>query len=257
MANIDWDGLPYGLQRAVREHTGRVTGSRPDKGQRSDFNATLETASGLVFAKGAYQPLFAASLRNEAATVAWVSRIAPRLLWRIDVEGWVMLGFEHVNGRHADYRPGSPDLPLLANAVAQLSKVPLPDHVSKGVERHFGGLGAMVGNRLLHTDLHQENVLISGDRAVLVDWAWACKGAAWVEPAMAAFRLMVAGHSIDEAEDWGRGLATWQDGTVLDKFVIANYRSWRQAADHDPRDWKLRAADMAHRWSLHRNMPPR
>ncbi|MEV0612856.1 phosphotransferase [Nonomuraea sp. NPDC050404] len=114
----------------------------------------------------------------------------------------------------------------------------------------------MTGNHLLHTDLHPENVLISGDRAVLVDWAWACKGAAWVEPAMLAFRLMVAGHPIDGAEGWGRELATWQDGTVLDEFVIANYRSWRRAADHDPQDWKLRAADMAHRWSLHRHLPP-
>ncbi|MCF6475744.1 aminoglycoside phosphotransferase [Nonomuraea sp. MG754425] len=253
-ADIDWDDLPLGLVRAVRKHTGRVTGSRSAKGVRSDYAATLETASGPVFVKGAGQPLFAASLAHEAATVAFVPGIAPRLLWRIDAAGWVMLGFEHVEGRHADYRPGSPDLPLLAHAVTQLGQVPLPEHVSKRVERHYNGLPAMSGNHLLHTDLHPANVLVSGDRAVLVDWAWACKGAAWVEPAMLAFRLMAAGHSVEGAEDWGRGLATWQDGTALDEFVIANHRSWRRAADLDPLDWKVRAAGMAHQWSVHRRL---
>jgi RIO-like serine/threonine protein kinase len=37
----------------------------------------------------------------------------------------------------------------------------------------------MTGEALLHTDLNRHNVLITGRRAVIVDWAWAwaCRGA--------------------------------------------------------------------------------
>lgn len=97
-------------------------------------------------------------------------------------------------------------------------------------------------------------MLIAGERAYIVDWAWACKGAAWAELAMLAFRLMAAGHTIQSAEAWGRAFPSWQDGTPLAEFVSANARSWQRAALRDPQDWKVRAAHRAQRWADHHDI---
>ena len=43
---------------------------------------------------------------------SFVQAVAPRLLWHDQAAGWDVLAFEYIVGaRHADYRPGSPDLP--------------------------------------------------------------------------------------------------------------------------------------------------
>ncbi len=209
----------------------------------------LETDGGPVFVKGANGRPFAASLRNEAATSPYVRDIAPTLLWHFDSEGWTFLGFEHIDGRHADFAPGSPDLELLRDALEQLRRVPLPPHATARVERHYGGEPAMTGEALLHTDITPPNVIVAGERAVVVDWAWACRGAPWVELAMVAFRLMVAGHSVEDAEKWAAAFPTWNGDGALSAFVAANERLWRQAAEMDPQDWKLRAARLASRWA--------
>lgn len=248
MASIGWTDLPAVVREAIQSRTGKVTDSRPADGDRSDITATLETEKGPVFIKGANGGRFARSLSNEAATNPHVSSIAPRLLWQIEAGGWIVLGFEHVNGRHADYSPGSPDLPLLKAAVDRLQVVPLPEHVRVGVERYYGGLEAMAGTALLHIDLHPDNVLIADGQAYLVDWAWACKGAEWAELAMLVFRLMAAGHTIDSAEAWGRAFPSWQDGHSLNAFVRANAQSWDRAAQRDPQDWKVRASQLARQW---------
>jgi hypothetical protein len=247
--HIQWGDLPERVRKEIQTCAGAVTGSRPASGARSNITATIETETGPVFIKGASDEMFARSLRNEAATNSAVSAVAPELLWRIDVAEWTVLGFEHVDGRHADYSPDSPDLRLLETALQQLQEIRLPAHISRRVERHYGRLEVMSGNSLLHTDLHPDNVLITNDRAYIVDWAWACRGAPWVEIAMLVFRLMAAGHTIQEAEEWGAAFSNWDGGNALNAFVHANMRSWREAAEREPQDWKLRAAQLAQQWS--------
>jgi hypothetical protein len=39
----------------------------------------------------------------EAKINPWVLQVTPRLLWHLQANGWDVLGFEHVEGRHADY----------------------------------------------------------------------------------------------------------------------------------------------------------
>ncbi|SEG74379.1 Phosphotransferase enzyme family protein [Thermomonospora echinospora] len=246
---ITWADLPRVVRDQVRERTGRVTGSRPAGGDRSDITATLDTATGPVFIKGAHGGVFARSLNNEARVSPHVAGIAPGLLWRFEVDGWTVLGFEYIEGRHADYSPGSADLGLLHTAVSHLQTIPVPEVVTRGAERHYGGLDVLTGGNLLHTDLHPENVLITPRRAYIVDWAWACKGAAWAEPAMLAFRLMAAGHTVESAEAWGRSFPSWTDGRPLAAFVAANARVWERAAQQDPQEWKIRAAALARQWA--------
>jgi hypothetical protein len=249
LTRIGWVDLPEQVRKEIEARTGRVTASRPAGGDRSDMTATLDTDAGRVFVKGAGGGMFARSLRNEAAINPDVSAVAPRLLWRVQAKGWTVLGFEHVDGRHADYSPSSADLPLLRTALRRLQQIPAPARVSRRVERHYGDLAVMAGDSLLHTDLHPDNVLIGLGRAYLVDWAWACRGAPWVELAMLAFRLMAAGHTIGAAEAWGRTFPSWADGKPLDAFVDANARSWRRAAERDPQGWKIRASRLAQKWA--------
>ena len=58
----------------------------------------------------------------------FVQAVAPRLLWHDRAAGWDVLAFEYVDGfRHADYRPGSPDLPRVIDAMHRLSPIGCPD----------------------------------------------------------------------------------------------------------------------------------
>ncbi|MFG2476526.1 hypothetical protein [Streptomyces fagopyri] len=111
-----------------------------------------------------------------------------------------------VDGRHADYAPGSPDLPLVEAALTEMQAVTAPadveikdavdrwaDYAPPGTVHYFGG------DTLLHTDFAPDNVLIVGGRAHLVDWAWPTRGAAWIDPGALALRLMDAGHPVEAA----------------------------------------------------------
>jgi hypothetical protein len=50
---------------------------------------------------------------------SYVVPLASRLLWHIETAGWNVLGFEPIDGHHADYAPGSSDLPKVAEALRQ------------------------------------------------------------------------------------------------------------------------------------------
>ncbi|CUU58945.1 Phosphotransferase enzyme family protein [Parafrankia irregularis] len=249
MTQLPWSELPRSVRDEVERRVGRVTASHPATGGRSNITTTLHTPHGPVFIKGARERPFVGSLRNEAATNPYVRELAPALLWSFETDGWVMLGFEHVDGHRADFSPGSADLPLLREALTQLEGLPLPPHATARVERHYDHEPAMSGEALVHSDLNRHNVLIAQGRAHIVDWAWACRGAPWVDLAMCAFGLMVAGHTIQAAEDWCRPSRVWTDGPHLDRFTAAHARVWAHAVSVDPSDWKQRAADIAQRWA--------
>ncbi|WP_053703386.1 hypothetical protein [Streptomyces sp. WM6368] len=51
------------------------------------------------------------------------------------------------------------------------------------------------GDALLHTDRFPTNILVTGDGLRVVDWAWASRGAAWIDAALRAVWLIRSGHS--------------------------------------------------------------
>jgi hypothetical protein len=54
--------------------------------------------------------------------------------------------------------------------------------------------GGLDGDTLLHLDLRADNLLLSPSRGViLLDWAWACRGASWVDPVVLALDMAVQG----------------------------------------------------------------
>lgn len=158
--------------------------------------------------------------------------IAPRLVWHVESDEWLVLAFEFVDGRHADLTPGSADLSLVAEVVGDLSRTVRPGLPVLPVEKrwapfaHGSDLALLRGETLVHTDLTAENILI-GERVSVVDWAWPTLGAAWLDTALVVVRMIQAGHQPAEAEAWARGIPCWRAATdeAVSAFVGARRRS--------------------------------
>jgi hypothetical protein len=193
----------------------------------------------------------------------YIEGIGPRLLWHETVAGWDLVGFEAVEGaRHADYTPGSPDLPKLAAVMHQLAETECPPVPMMTAGWRWGAylddtadFALLEGNSLLHTDYHVGNVLITDDRAWLVDWAWATRGAAFIDLALALPRLIAAGHSPDDAEAWAAKHTAWQDANpeAITKFASAISRLWSQLSERNPdATWRRPMVEAAAAWADHR-----
>ncbi len=262
MARGQWTDLPEQVRHAVQAHTGSVREVEPAQtGEHSDFAATLHVPAGRVFVKGSRViegPDFW-SLCREAQINPHVVEFAPRLLWQVEAGGWLLLGFEHVDGRHADYSPGSPDLVHLARVVESFQAMACPEMVTRRVERRWADFAddvtPMAGVAMVHMDLNPANLLITQDKRVyVIDWGWTCKGAAWVELATLVQWLIGNGHSPQEAEDWLSQFPSWRaaDPGALDLFARANCDRWRKLTADNPPAWAASLADWVQRWKTYR-----
>ncbi|WP_241829094.1 phosphotransferase [Saccharothrix sp. CB00851] len=244
---------------------------------------TLSTDSGRVFCKGITtdSPL-ARMHRNEVTVNPFLpGRLAPRLLWSIEMDGWLLLGFEHIPGRHADLSPGTADLPAVADVVDEIGRTaPPPASIAHRVmsaqwaramevETNLPPPGdadpwslanadllatwaarapaRMEGRRLIHSDLNPANILVS-DTARVVDWAWWKTGAAWVDPAFLVIRLVAEGHDPGSAEEWARrfdGFAAASPDT-LTAFSASVLRLWERKFAATP------ATNAARTWARYR-----
>ncbi|WP_234434397.1 aminoglycoside phosphotransferase [Streptomyces sp. NRRL F-5126] len=256
MSRIPFEQLPADVRQAVGDKTGAVHQAvTAPGGMNSGIASILETESGSVFVKGipADHPQVAAQ-RREAAVAPHLPTSCPRLYWHLELDGWSLLGYEVVGGRHADYAPGSPDLPLVEAALTELQSVKTPSgiEIKDAVDRWadyapLGTLHHFDGDALLHTDFAPDNVLIVDDRARLIDWAWPTRGAAWIDPGALALRLMDAGHPVEAAVAFAGRFPSWRyaDPKVLGEFGAATAALWREIAEEDGTPWKLGMAERA------------
>jgi hypothetical protein len=261
---VAWDDLPAGVTDAIAGHTGPISAVRiPSAGLNSPLAAIITAEQGTVFVKG--MPADARRVitqAREAAVAPLVQHISPALLWHLeDADGWNILGYEYVEGRHADYRPGSPDLDALVALMTALNSIEVPDHdgpfkyaedrwrvyVDEPAQSlNFGG------TTLTHSDWTPDNVLITPTgEAKLVDWAWPTLGAGWTDPACWILRLMASGgHTAQSAEQQAARLPsfTTADPDHLDMFALANVRLWDEIVEHGPTAWTKQMAQAAHEW---------
>jgi hypothetical protein len=263
----DWADLPVDIRERIEAHTGPIKRIRPAaSGNHANIASTVDTDGERVFVKAAEKVSSQAdgpevrSLRWEAAINPYVTAHAPRLLWTVEAGGWVALGFEHVDGRHADYAPGSPDLGLLAKVIDTFQTMDCPEPLAdKRVERRYAGLADDVspfaGQALLHADLNPANLLITnGDTVHVVDWPFACRGAAWVELGLLLPWLLKAGHSPAHAEEWLSRFPSWAgaDSAHVDLFARVFAERWRHNSARNPAPWALEHAAAAEQWAWHR-----
>ncbi|MFB6679624.1 aminoglycoside phosphotransferase [Streptomyces sp. NPDC056390] len=250
---IAFEQLPADTRRAVADKTGAVHQAvTVSGGMNSGIASVLDTDSGLVFVKGIPVDHHQVDAqRREAAIAPHLPASCPRLFWYVEAAGWSLLGYEVVDGRHADYAPGSLDLPLVQAALAELQAVRAPADVEikEAADRWKnyappGTLHYFAGGALLHTDFAPDNILITGGRARLVDWAWPTRGAAWIDPGALALRLMDAGHSIEEALSFAARFPSWHNAEpgALAAFGMATAALWREISEQSPTKWKQRMA---------------
>ncbi|GAA0449655.1 phosphotransferase [Streptomyces sp. NPDC046215] len=238
MPRTGWHGLPRPVRAAVEARTGPVVAAHPiPHGLTCATAASLTTAQGTVFVKGV--PLDHAEAREgqrwEAAINRYVRGVGPGLRWRVVAGGWELLGFEHIDGRHADLSPGSTDLPLVADALLAAQDLPSPRTVTvpRFEDRWARFLAAgtrelLRGEALLHTDTNPHNLMVTDRRAYLVDWATPALGPAWVDVAYTAVRLMEADCPRAEVLAWAARFPSWASARpeALAAFVAAHCRRW-------------------------------
>jgi hypothetical protein len=279
---LGWHELPQAARAAIEQH-GRVLGVEPiGQGINSAFTATLHTETGIVFCKGARDD--GGMLRREATINPGLPPYAPRLRWMVEVDDWTFAAFDHVTGRRANFAPGSPDLARLRSLFTEPWPAPptltrqlatrwaeLPgwallaqqfrdrlnpwaqQHLPRLVELEADAPNHVSGNDLLHTDLSPLNFLIN-DQVWLVDWAWACRGPAWVDVAFLVLRLIHAGHSCTEAESWAATVPTWAQASdeELLAFAVAISGIWDLKSRTDPAPHRDGLTEAARRWLVHR-----
>ncbi|MGN6332041.1 MAG: phosphotransferase family protein [Motilibacteraceae bacterium] len=160
---------------------------------------------------------------------------APRLVATYDDGDWVALVMEDVEGRHPEVPWPDRDVDAVGGALVELAGVrapaSLPAHAdiatmltiwSEVAERHAAGelderfptdlvrqldqlldAGRLArevtrGDALVHWDVRSDNVFVRDGEAVLLDWAWACRGAPWLDAAMLGLELAIQGADADQ-----------------------------------------------------------
>jgi hypothetical protein len=255
LSRLDFLDLPAPVRRAITTQTGTVRSDRTvHAGRNSAVASILDTEQGQVFVKGV--PLGDARVaghRREAAISPYVPHSCPRLLWSVEAAGWSLLGYEAIDGRHADYTRGV-DLRRVMDALDELSHQTAPTGLDlKTAEQRWGSYAdegeaeRFAGPALLHTDLRPENVILADGRACLIDWAWPTRGAAWIEPYLWALHIVAAGQSPAAAVSWARQLWSWRDAdpSALCAFGAAVARRWHEIATEESSRWKIHMAACA------------
>ncbi|HEX9359102.1 MAG TPA: phosphotransferase [Streptosporangiaceae bacterium] len=265
MKHTDWNDLSQAVRDLIEAHTGPVREARTvTGGLNSQLAAVLDTADGPLFVKGLRtdHPGVVRQQR-EAMINPYVLPLAPQLRWQAEGAGWNLLAFAYIVGaRHADYSPGSADLPAVVQVINRLQQIRCPDLPVKRAEQRWAAYvdddtdpGLLAGRTLLHTDFNPLNVLMTTDGAWIIDWAWPTRGAAFIDPACFLLRLMLGGHTAAQAEPWAAQCTSWGKTPhgAINVFAIACARLYDEIARDDPQPWKRRFAAVAQDWAEYRS----
>lgn len=230
-------------------------------GLNSQIAAHVRTETSDVFVKGLradHKRLW--TQQREADIVPYLDGIAPALLWRIAAAGWDLNGFEEFKGRHADYAPDSPDLPLVVDLLVRLSEIKAPLEVelrsmTDRMQSYSEKADLFSGDALLHTDWFPTNVLINDEaEARLVDWAWAATGAPWIDAALWVVWLIKAGHNPAQAEEWASRVPVFAEAPrgAVDAFAEATVNVWSEITSNEPDGWMVDMLIAARMWAASR-----
>ena len=227
---LEWTHLPPQVRGLVERRLGSpvVTAESQGSGFTPGFASVLTAEDGSrLFVKAASrkaQGPFAEAYAEEARKIALLpdDLPAPRLLWTHLDDLWVVLAFEHVDGRppRRPWRPAELDacLDTLAR-TAEVTRPALPglglrplteelpglvggwEHVARTDPGwpHLDEVRALVAEHahhpvadsFVHSDARDDNFLVTADgTALLCDWNWPALGPVWLD----AVWLLVSAH---------------------------------------------------------------
>ncbi|MFB4194176.1 protein kinase [Streptomyces carpaticus] len=251
----------------VHPYTGDVAKAKPPpRAFDSDVTAVVEAEEGRFFIKAMRNRPGGRreSLMREKVINPFVQPISPPLLWYTEDDAWVVLGFELVHGRHADFSPDSEDLPRVVDLLDRIGGLALPEVAREWTEDRWDWLTTsneevelLRGNSLIHGDVHPANFLLGNRDAWAVDWSWPTRGAGFIDPATLVTQLIGAGHGPEKAEEWASGCRGWTDADPhgIDTFAAVTVRLWRSLAERSPDEQWLKAMTMAAQsWADHRGV---
>ncbi|MBK6015167.1 phosphotransferase [Streptomyces sp. MBT53] len=263
MDRIEWHDLPAPTRAAVERHTGPVEQAETaPHGVMSRLACTIRTRAGRAFVKGtAHDDPQAWVYRHEAQVTGNAPR-APRVLWEIDAGGWVLYGYEYVEGRYPDLTPGSDDLAPLVRTLIVVSKTPWPETLhKKPLHTRWAEFlpkdipTGLQGRGLAHTDMSPHNMLLSdAGELVLLDWALACPAPAWADTALTIPRLISAGHKPEYAETIARQVPAYFEAepATVTTFARTVYIAWENWERTRPMPHRAALTAAAQAWATHR-----
>jgi aminoglycoside phosphotransferase (APT) family kinase protein len=215
-----WEGVPEAVRRTIEQRLGSsvATATTRPGGFSPGAAVRLELADGRrFFAKAvgpAPNPDSPDFHRREARFAAALppTTPAPQFLFAVEHGEWVALVFEDVEGHEPRLPWREDELDRVLGALTDLSRALTPapieapavvealddlfhgwrmleSHVDDWAAAHLDDLRALearwaeaaVGETLLHCDVRADNILLTPDRVVFVDWPHACIGAAWID----------------------------------------------------------------------------
>jgi hypothetical protein len=252
----DWEDLPDLVRMTVRIRAGQVVSAKTVPGGAAcDAAMVLDTEQG--------GPLFVKGVRTqdrdgrraqvrEGRINPFLSSVSPAVRWEAEVSGWHVIAFAFVAGAPADLGSASADLEPVAEVLrlARLCRVPPGVDLPPLTERYLpclrpGDADALAGADLLHTDPNPRNLLVTEQRAYLVDWTAPALGPSWVDPALSAVRLMESGCEPSEARAWLAGFPDWTRAPkdAAERFVelMCRHRTHTVGAEAEPGNARLRA----------------
>jgi aminoglycoside phosphotransferase (APT) family kinase protein len=211
---------------------------------------------------------------------------APRLLSSYDDGDWVALVLEDVAGRRPDLPWQGGDVDAMSVALGHLARTRAPEQLpvfadNGGVLTSWDqvtadpeGIGSALlhrlpemlaaqflarevtpGDALVHWDARADNVLIRAGKAVLLDWAWASRGAPWLDSLLLAMDFRIQGGP--DPDDFLHASAVTREvePTHLRAVVACMVGVWADYARRPPprglptiRSWQANCRDHAQRW---------
>jgi hypothetical protein len=227
-------------------------------GDHAEIAATVTGAGGSVFIKAAVSELGVRSLRYELLVSRAIDKpYSPAVEWDFEADGWLVVGFQHVDGARADLSPDSPNLDLLDTVLKDLIETRVPGDLplfSPAARLGFDH-SAMQGDTLVHTDLNPANLVVTPTGVRVVDWAMATKAAPWVELALLTPWLIGSGHTPEQAEAWLARHTAWNATApeILDDFTSSNAAKWSLKARQSTAPWMHDLAAWTGRWLAYRS----
>jgi hypothetical protein len=229
---LPWEAVPEHVRGEVEASLGSpVVSARTQHGGFSPGAAVrVVCADGTrAFVKGCGSTLNPDTPDLNRAEIRALELLPPsvphaRLLSAYDDGVWVVLVLEDVDGRRPDVPWAEPDVARVAATLESVSATRAPsglpsfaesahlldawdlvradpaglpgellDRLPEMLEHQRVARECTVGDQLVHWDARADNILVLDGRALLLDWAWACRGAPWLDTLALALDFRIQG----------------------------------------------------------------